>query len=98
MCVGERRRAGATQHSGPVGQTEQGPELSPREALEAAYRFVARYYDSERCGPILRLLEAISVSLDDPEEEGEDLARWRSCVVETLDGSPLPALPPRWDS
>jgi hypothetical protein len=58
---------------------------------------VARYYDYERSGPILQLLEAISVPLDDPEA-GEDLAPWLSCVVETLDGSPLPALPPPWDS
>jgi hypothetical protein len=51
-----------------------------------AYRFVARYYDDQRLATILQLLEVIE----------EASGPWQICVQETLDGAPLPELPPPW--
>jgi hypothetical protein len=71
--------------------------LSTKQAHEVAYRFLARYYDYERTAPILRLLEAISL-------KGRAVTAWAVCelwqasVEETLDGAPLPELPPPWES
>lgn len=79
-------------------ETSQRELLSARQAHEAAYRFVARYYDYERSTSILRLLEAISSPSDHPstDDDDETWAPWRQCVQETLDGAPLPDLPSPW--
>jgi hypothetical protein len=71
--------------------------LSSDQAREAAYRFVARYYDHERVVPILLLVEAIS-SGEHPAPSESGRAMWHDCVQATLDGAPLPDLPPPWDA
>ena len=84
----------AVSSKNPVGLTSQ-------QAHEAAYRMVARYYDYERIVPIRRLLEAISWTDDRPDPNGGAWAVWavwQACVQDTLDGAPLPPLPPPWDS
>ena len=72
--------------------------LRSDEAYEAAYRFVARYYDYTRTTPILKLLEAFSATTEHPAFSQEPSLVWKACVEETLDGAPLPELPPAWDS
>jgi hypothetical protein len=72
--------------------------LSARQAREVAYRFVARYYDDLRLVPILRLLEAMSGTGDQPDSSQTSWGPWQACVQATLDGAPLPELPPPWDS
>jgi hypothetical protein len=70
--------------------------LSALQAHEVAYRFLARYYDYERIAPIRRLLDAIS--LTDPASECWAVRElWQISVAETLEGAPLPVLPPAWD-
>jgi hypothetical protein len=81
-----------------VDEAGWGQPLSSRQAHEAAYRFVARYYDYQRTVAILRLLEAISWTDDHPDSNGPAWAVWQRCVQETLDGAPLPVLPPPWDA
>jgi hypothetical protein len=77
---------------------EAGPQgdLTWRQAHEAAYRFLARYYDHERTGAIRQLLEAIAWSGEHPRSNQRGWAAWQDCVQETLDGAPLPDLPPPW--
>ena len=71
--------------------------LTTRQAYEAAYRFVAQYYDRERIEPFLLMLVAMEPVADhaltnDPAS-WED---WQECVRRTLAGEPLPELsPPR---
>jgi hypothetical protein len=72
--------------------------LSSEQAYQAAYRFIAKYYDYERTAPILRLLESFSATGDDPDADTEARAMWRACVQETVDAVPVPRLPPPWDS
>jgi hypothetical protein len=76
---------------------DQGRMLSPRQAFEAAYRFVARYYDQERTTAILRLVQSMSATGDDLDADSEGYALWQAAVQATLDGAPLPALPRPWD-
>jgi hypothetical protein len=83
-----------------LGGTEErngAQRLSSQQAVEAAYRFVASYYDYARMGALLRLLEAISWARDHPDSEDEPWAPWQACIRETLDGAPLPELAPVWD-
>ena len=80
----------------PVAEAGELQGLSACEAYEAAYRFVARYYDYERVVPILRLLDAISWNGDHPDSNEKAWAAWRACVQETRDREPLPELPPPW--
>jgi hypothetical protein len=75
-----------------------GDGLSAQQAGEAAYRFVARYYENERTSSILRLLEAMSWAGDQSDSSGDGLAMWQVCVQEALAEAPLPALPPPWDA
>jgi hypothetical protein len=79
--------------AGPAG----GARLSPQEAHEVAYRFLARYYDYERIEPILRLLDAISWT-GPASQEWAVRELWQVSIDETLDGAPLPELPPPWES
>jgi hypothetical protein len=76
----------------------RGREFGSQQAREAAYRFVARYYDYARLAPILNLLDAISTTGEHPAFNEAVWAVWRRCVQETLDGAPMPELPPPWDS
>jgi hypothetical protein len=85
----------------PMADAGETQSLSPQQAHQAAYRLVARYYEYERIVPILRLVRAISWTEDhpDPDERAWAVwAVWQDCVQETLDGAPLPELPPPWDS
>ncbi|HWF57724.1 MAG TPA: hypothetical protein VG520_05180 [Candidatus Dormibacteraeota bacterium] len=80
---------------GPSELPEQAG-LSPNQAHEAAYRLLARYYEYERTAPIRRLLEAIS--LNGPAATTWAVSElWQGCVDETLDGAPIPELPPPWE-
>jgi hypothetical protein len=80
-----------------TAEAADGAGLSLQQAHEVAYRFLARYYDYERIEPILRLLEAISWK--GPAATGWAVSEsWKASVQETLDGAPLPELPPPWDS
>lgn len=95
--------------SSPAEGANAGPQttveterLTPRQAHEALYRFVAEYYDQERTRPILRLLEAISSPNSCSERSGSEIApetwmTWIGCVKQTLCGSRLPDVPPPWD-
>jgi hypothetical protein len=76
---------------------DEDAAVTPQQAREAAYRFIARYYDHERVAPILRVLEAISSTGDPPEADGS-WAEWLTCIRETLDGAPLPEVPRPWDA
>jgi hypothetical protein len=80
-----------------TAEAAAGAGLSPQQAREVAYRFLARYYDYERIEPILRLLE--SISWEGPAARGWAVCElWQASVEETLDGAPLPELPPPWES
>ena len=82
-------------------EARESQKLSSQQAHEAAYRFVARYYDYERIAPIRQLLEAIWCTSDQPaskERTWAVWAVWEACVTETLDGAPLPELPPPWNA
>jgi hypothetical protein len=76
---------------------DERPCLNRRQAYEVAYRFMAYYYDHERTVPLLQMLHAISWTGPDPSGNAEAWGRWMKCVQETLDGDPLPRLPPPWD-
>jgi hypothetical protein len=82
-----------------AADADPGRPLSSRQAHEAAYRFVAAYYDYERIVPIRQLLEAIALT---GEHSASDETRWTpwtawtACVQATLEGEPLPDLPPPW--
>ena len=43
-----------------------------------------------------RRFEAIAWVADHPDSDEEPLASWKRCVQETLDGAPMPELPPPW--
>lgn len=79
-----------------VAEAAEPAQLSPKQAREVAYRFIARYYDFERTAPIRRVLEVISCkgSAADALAAGE---LWQVSVKETLNGAPLPGLPPPWE-
>ena len=69
--------------------------LSWQQAYEATYRYIARYYEYERLKPILRLLE--STSREGPRSNQGAWTMWEACVRDTLEGSPLPEIPPPWE-
>jgi hypothetical protein len=71
--------------------------LSPQQAYEVAYRFMARYYDLERTVALLRFLQGMAWAGAGPESNEDGWAVWQACVQQTLDGAPLPELPPPWD-
>jgi hypothetical protein len=81
----------------PSGAEAAAPaELSPKQAREVAYRFLARYYDFERTAPIRRVLEVIS-STGSAADAWAVSELWQVSVKETLSGVPLPGLPPPWE-
>ena len=73
---------------------EATQKLSPQQAYEAAYRFVADYYDYERLVPILHLLEAMSLTDDELPSSMDAWAVWQAAVDSALAGAPLPQLAP----
>lgn len=65
--------------------------LTTDQAYEAAYRFVAQYYERERIVPLMLML--ISMRPTPDESRSNDPAAWSDwerCVRETVAGSPLP--------
>jgi hypothetical protein len=80
----------------PVAAAGQREDLTWQQAHETAYRFVARYYDHERTGAIRQLLEAVAWAGEHPKSNKKGWVAWQTCVRETLDGDPLPDLPPPW--
>jgi hypothetical protein len=74
----------------PPDQTET-PSLTPEQGYEAAYRFVAQYYERERIVPFMLMLTAMrptadAVRTNDPASWSD----WIHCVDQTLEGNPLP--------
>lgn len=69
--------------------------LSWQQAYEAAYRYIVRYYEHERLKPILRLLESTCRDMVHSDRGAWNM--WEACVRATLEGSPLPEIPPPWD-
>lgn len=80
-----------------VARPDQSRDLTPQQAYEAAYRFVAHYYDYERSAPMLRLLQSIGWTGDAPDGNADSWDVWQDCIQQTLDHEPLPDLPPPWD-
>ena len=71
------------------------PLLSEEQAYEAAYRFVAQYYERERIVPLMLMLHAMEPA-DDPYRTNDPAswADWLRCVDETVRGGPMPQIPP----
>jgi hypothetical protein len=77
------------------GSVGESPALSTHQAYEAAYRFVAQYYERERIVPLLLMLVAMEPKADhyltnDPASWSD----WEKCVELTLADAPLPVLSP----
>jgi hypothetical protein len=81
-----------------MADSADSPTLSSQQAYQAAYRFLARHYQYERTGWLLRLLERITPGADHAATDEEGWTGWQAAVQETLDGAPLPDLPPPWDT
>ena len=67
------------------------PPLSVEQAYEAAYRFVAQYYERERIVPFMLMLTSMTPTAD--RERTNDPASWSDWlryVDDTLAGTPLP--------
>lgn len=69
--------------------------MTAEQAYEAAYRFVAQYYERERIVPFMLMLTAMQPVADplrtnDPASWSD----WEKCVEETLGNQPLPELSP----
>ncbi len=67
--------------------------LTREQAYEAAYRFVAQYYERERIVPLMLMLTSMRPTPDgyvtnDPGAWSD----WERCVQETVSGSPLPEI------
>ena len=75
-------------------RTDHRQDISWLQAHEAAYRYIVHYYNYERVVPILRLVKSISGELRAPDDVA--WTTWQTCVRETLDGAPLPEIPPPW--
>jgi hypothetical protein len=67
--------------------------LTPEQGYEAAFRFVAQYYERERIVPLMLMLTSMRPTADD-QRTNDPAARadWERCIQETLAGSPLPEL------
>jgi hypothetical protein len=79
------------------GPDEQPLNLSVEQAYEAAYRFVAQYYNRERIVPFMLMLRSMGWEEFDDHHITNDPAswsEWEACVRETLDGEPLPKISP----
>ncbi|MGB9112017.1 MAG: hypothetical protein WCF24_04740 [Acidimicrobiales bacterium] len=71
------------------------PVLTQSQAYEAAYRFVAQYYERERIVPLMLMLVAMEPQNDtyrtnDPASWSD----WQECVRQTLAQRPFPTLSP----
>jgi hypothetical protein len=80
------------------GEETNTTTLTTEQAYEAAYRFVAQYYERERIVPFMLMLVAMEPEGDiyrthDPAS----WAGWMRCVKQTLANAPLPDLPPPTD-
>ncbi len=66
--------------------------LTVGQAYEAAYRFVAQYYERERIVPLMLMLHAMR-PVDDHylTNDPASWSDWERCVQETLHGEPLPS-------
>jgi hypothetical protein len=69
--------------------------LSCQQAYEAAYRYIAQYYEHERIKPILRLVESTRREMTRSDPGAWKV--WKACVQQTLEGSPLPEIPQPWE-
>jgi hypothetical protein len=74
------------------GPADASP-LTVEQAYEAAYRFVAQYYEREPIVPFMLLLTSMKPTAD--RERTNYPAAWHDwldCIEETLAGNPLPDL------
>jgi hypothetical protein len=74
---------------------DAGTLMTVDQAYEAAYRFVAQYYERERIEPFMLMLVAMRPRKDlyktnDPASWSD----WQQCVRLTLAGAPLPTPSP----
>jgi hypothetical protein len=68
--------------------------LTPGQGYEAAYRFVAQYYEREGIVPLMLMLTSMRPTPDDARTNDPGAwSDWEKCVHETLTGSPLPEIP-----
>jgi|ERR1700733_7828776 len=75
------------------------PALTPVQAYEAAYRFVAQYYERERIVPFMLMLTAVAPTAD-RERTNDPVAwsDWLNGVKETLAGTRSRNSPPGGNS
>jgi hypothetical protein len=76
-----------------VAHEPSDDRLSKEQAFEAAYRFVAQYYDRERIEPFFLML--VSMGWEGTQDMTNDPAtweEWKECVRQTVAGDPLPEL------
>lgn len=69
------------------------PELSTVQAYEAAYRFIARYYEREQIIPIFLMLQSMGWErTHDRTNDPASWPDWQEAVRETVEGEVLPEL------
>lgn len=69
----------------------ESQSLTTEQAYEAAYRFVAQYYERERIVPFMLMLKAMAPTADSLRtNDPASWSDWLHCVDETLAGNPLP--------
>ena len=79
------------QHLSMSSEQAETTYLTTEQGYEAAYRFVAQYYERERIVPFMLMLTSMTPTAD--RERTNDPAAWHDwlrCVEETLAGNPLP--------
>jgi hypothetical protein len=65
--------------------------LTTGQAYEAAYRFVAQYYERERIVPLMLMLTSMRpTSVGYRTSDPGAWSDWERCVQQTIAGSPLP--------
>ncbi|HEY5109525.1 MAG TPA: hypothetical protein VII96_07930 [Acidimicrobiales bacterium] len=79
-------------------QTKDQRLLTSEQAYEAAFRFVAQYYERERIGPLLSMVTSMRPT-DEPPRTGDPASwyDWERCVEDTLSHVPLPDQSPPED-
>jgi len=74
------------------------PMLTQAQAYEAAYRFVAQYYERERSVPLMLMLVAMEPQKDSYRtNDPASWSDWLECVYQTRAQHPLPTLSPPLD-
>ncbi len=67
--------------------------LTVDQGYEAAYRFVAQYYERERIEPLMLMLTSMRPTPDDARtNDPAAWSDWERCVEETVAGTLLPEI------